>query len=350
MLQNIKLNWQKILLGILMVGIFGLGFLITYLSLKMSNVFVKNPFVSPTPNTFAQTSPKPIDETRSEKGVYNLVLLGYGGAGHDGSLLTDSIIVVHVDTNAKKIVFISIPRDLWYTGDHKINAEASINGFNNVGGAIKNITGLPINYFVMVDFGGFVKVINSLGGITSNVPATFDDPFYPIAGQENNTCGKTETEIQDLKNKYSGYNLETQFTCRYEHLHFDKGETNLNGDTALKFVRSRHGDSDFGRSQRQFAVLSGIGSKLISFQMANKFDDIVNTISQIVKTDLDAGTIKSLIEILGDPKAYSTKQIQLTIDNVLNEGKSNDGAYILIPKSGNLNYSGIKDYIKSNIN
>lgn len=85
MLRNIKLNWQKILLGILMVGIFGLGFLITYLSLKMSNVFVKNPFASPTPNTFSEAPSKPIDETKSEKGVYNLVLLGYGGAGHDGS-------------------------------------------------------------------------------------------------------------------------------------------------------------------------------------------------------------------------------------------------------------------------
>ncbi len=333
-----------------MVGIFGLGFLITYLSLKMGKVFVKNPFISPTPNTYSQASPKPIDETKKEKGVYNVVLLGYGGAGHDGSLLTDSIIVVHVDTNTKKVAFISVPRDLWYTGNHKINAEASINGFNNVGGAIENITGLPVNYFVSVDFGGFVKVIDNLGGITVQVPATFDDPFYPIAGQENNTCGKTEAEIQVLKNKYSGYNLETQFTCRYEHLHFEKGEVNLDGANALKFVRSRHGDSDFDRSLRQFAVLTGIGNKLVSFKIANKFDDIVNTISQIVKTDLDAGTIKSLVTILGDPNAYSTKQIQLTIDNVLSEGKSSEGAYILTTKTGNFNYSGIQDYIKSNLN
>jgi len=346
---NFKLNWQKILIGILMVGIFGLGFLITYLSLKMGKVFVKNPFASPTPNAFANASPKPIDESKNEKGIYNVVLLGHGGAGHDGSLLTDSIIVVHVDTNTKKIAFVSIPRDLWYTGGHKINAEASMNGFNNVEGAIENITGLPINYFVSVDFSGFVKVIDNLGGITVQVPATFDDPFYPIAGQENNLCGKTETEVFELKNKYTGYDLETQFTCRYEHLHFEKEETKLDGTTALKFVRSRHGDSDFGRSLRQFAVLSGIGNKLVSFQIANKFDDIVNTISQIVKTDLDAGTIKSLVQILGDPNAYTTKSIQLSTDNVLNQSTSSDKQYILMPKDGNFNYSGIQDYIKSNL-
>lgn len=349
MFKNISINWQKILIGFLVIGIFGLGFFITYLSLKMSKVFVKNPFISPTPNAFAKASPKPIDETNKEKGVYNVVLLGYGGTGHDGSLLTDSIIVVHIDTNTKKIVFISIPRDLWYTGNHKINAEASINGFNNIGGAIKNITGLPINYFVSVDFGGFVKIIDNLDGITAQVPATFDDPFYPITGQENNTCGKTEAEIQVLKNKYSGYNLETQFICRYEHLHFEKGETKLDGATALKFVRSRHGDSDFGRSLRQFAVLGGIGNKLVSFQIANKFDSIVNTISQIVKTDLDAGTIKSLVQILGDPNAYTTKQIQLSTDNVLNQSTSSDKQFILTPKDGNFNFSGIKDYVNSNI-
>lgn len=342
----LKTNWQKILLGFLMTGIFGLGFLITYLSLKMSNIFVPKP--SPTPNIFAEATPRPVEEVQSEKGIYNVLLLGYGGAGHDGSLLTDSIIVIHVDTNNKKVGLISIPRDL-YTGSRKINAEASINGFNNVGSIITTITGLTVNYFVSVDFSGFTKIIDNLEGITVKVPKTFDDPFYPITGEENNTCGKSEAEIQELKNKYSGYNLETQFTCRYEHLHFDQGEINLDGKTALKFVRSRHGDNDFGRSQRQFAVLSGVANKLMSFQIANRFESIVNTISQIVKTDLDAGTIKSLVQIFGDPKSYSTKEIQLTTDNVLNEGKSQEGSYILTPKAGTTNFSEIREFVKGEL-
>jgi len=347
MLNIIKAKWQDILIGILLVGIFILGFFISYFAFKLSNIFVPKP--TATPNVFAIATPKPIEQTNKQVGTYNILLLGYGGAGHAGSLLTDSMIIVHIDTNSKKITFVSVPRDLWIPGNRKVNAEGSIIGFSNVGSTIASITGLPINYFVSVDFGGFVKVIDDLGGITSQVPATFDDPFYPITGQENNTCGFTNDQIDALKAKYSGYQLETQFTCRYEHLHFDKGQTGLDGATALKFVRSRHGDSDFGRSARQFAVLQGIEAKLISFQAANKFNDIVNTLSNIVKTDLDAGTIKSLVTIFGDPKAYNFNQIQLTTDNVLNSSTSSDGQFILVPKTGNFNFSGIQSYLQSSV-
>lgn len=156
----------------------------------------------------------------------------------------------------------------------------------------------------------------------------------------------TEDQINALKAKYSGFDLEKQFTCRYEHLHFDKGPTNLDGATALKFVRSRHGDSDFGRSLRQLAVLAGIENKLISFQATGKLDDIINTLLNIVVTDLDAGIIKTLLSVLGDPKAYTIKQIQLTTDNVLTESTSSDRQFILIPKAGNFNFDGVKTFIK----
>lgn len=347
MFAKIKPHWQNILIGTLLVGIFALGFFIAYEGLKLTKVFTKNPLIS-TPNPYSNATPAPLDD-QNQKGVYNVLFLGFGGAGHDGSLLTDSIIIIHVDTNAKKAALISVPRDLWVTGNRKINAEGTIVGFGNIGGSIQNVTGLHINYFVAVDFNGFVKIIDDLGGISVQVPATFSDPFYPVTGQENNTCGMSLDQINALKAKYSGYQLETQFTCRYEQLHFDKGPANLDGTTALKFVRSRHGDSDFGRSLRQFAVLVGVEGKLITFQGAGKFDDIVSTVSQIVKTDLDAGTIKSLIQVFGDPKTYSVKQIQLTTANVLNESKSGDGAYILIPKAGNLNFSEVKSYISGQL-
>jgi anionic cell wall polymer biosynthesis LytR-Cps2A-Psr (LCP) family protein len=310
----------------------------------------KKPTATATPNAFANASPKPIGENPQQKGVYNVLFLGYGGAGHDGALLTDSMIIIHVDTNTHKAVLISVPRDLWVTGGQKVNSIGSSSGFQNVGPVITSITGLPINYYVSADFGGFTKIIDDLSGVTVQVPVTFDDPFYPITGQENNTCGMTNDQINALKSKYSGYSLETQFICRYEHLHFDKGPTTLDGTTALKFVRSRHGDSDFARSLRQFAVLQGVENKLISFQMANKFDDIVGTLFNIVKTDLDAGTVKSLVQVFGDPKVYSIKQIQLTTDNVLNQSTSSDGQFILVPKTGMFDFSGVKSYIKDNLN
>lgn len=343
---------QNIILGVVLIVVFIIGFTSTYFTLKISNIFVKTPTPTPQATTSTQTPINfaPAPEITKEKGVYNTVLLGYGGAGHDGSLLTDSIIVVHINTNNKTAALISIPRDLWVTGNHKINAEASINGFQNEGGVIKNVTGLPTDYFVSVDFGGFVKLIDNLGGISVNVPKTFDDPLYPITGLENETCGKSADEIAQLKTKYSDYQLEIQFTCRYEHLHFDKGSTNLDGATALKFVRSRHGDSDFGRSERQFAVLKGILAKLISLHSFDKTNSTIDTLSKIVRTNLNVAGIRSLLEVIGNTRDYKITDIHLNLDNVLNESKSAQGAYILVPKAGVFDFSQIKGFINANIN
>jgi anionic cell wall polymer biosynthesis LytR-Cps2A-Psr (LCP) family protein len=339
---------KKVSIGIACAIIFAFGFAASYFGLGFTKTNDKKPIatLTPTPVAYSKVTPAPIT---NPKGVFNLLFLGYGGAGHDGALLTDSIIIVHVDTNTGKAALISVPRDLWIPGNHKINAEGSINGFGNVGSTIQSVTGQHIDYYVSVDFGGFTKLIDDLGGVTVQVPKTFDDPFYPITGQENNTCGFSLDQINALKAKYSGYQLETQFTCRYEHLHFNQGSTNLDGATALKFVRSRHGDSDFGRSLRQFAVLVGVENKLVSAQAIGKLDSIIGTLFTIVKTDLNPGTVKTLLTVFGDPAKYKITQIQLTTDNVLNEGKSSDGQYILVPKAGMFDFSGIKSYINSQI-
>jgi len=343
---------RGLFLGILLSLVFIVGFGITYLTLVISKAGNKN---IPTPTPVAVNDSQnnvnfgEASDIVSEKGVYNTVLLGYGGAGHAGSLLTDSIIVLHVNTNNKTATLISIPRDLWVNGNHKINAEASINGFANMGGVIKSVTGLSVDYFAAVDFSGFKRLIDHLGGITVNVPKTFDDPFYPIEGLENDTCGKSADEIASLKAQYSDYQLETKFTCRYEHIHFDQGTANLDGETALKFVRSRHGDSDFGRSERQFAVLKGILSKMVSTNAFGNSSKIIEDLTSIVKTNLSMPAIKSLVGVIGDTGQYKINNIHLTTENLLNEGKSSQGGYILNPKAGMFNFSEIKSYISQNI-
>lgn len=331
---------KKIFIGIFFLIIFIVGFCLSYFGLKLSKIFVSTPTPLSQTDSPVKYNP-PQTKVDDQKGIFNTVLLGYGGEGHSGSYLTDSIIIVHVNTLTKKAALISIPRDLWVTGNHKINAEASINGFANVGNPIRDVTGLPITYFVSTDFGGFAKLIDNLGGITVNVPKTFDDPFYPILGQENNVCGKTEDEIFVLKNKFTGFDLEKQFTCRYEHLHFDKGPVNVNGITALKFVRSRHGDNDFGRSERQFAILKAIVSKYPI--------KTIDTLSKMVRTNLDIKTIRDLIDVFGNPNDYKISEILLTTDNVLTMSTSTDRQFILIPKAGMFDFSQIKTYIGVNI-
>ncbi len=340
---KINISRENLIIGLILLGVFIFGFTVTYFTLTLSKVFVpKGVGVQDNGTPIPLGTPMDISP---QKGVFNILLLGSGGGGHSGGGLTDSLIIVHVDTNTKTAGLISVPRDLWVSGNRKINAEASVNGIQNVGSVIKNVTGLPINYYVSIDFDRFISLIDSLGGIQVDVPKTFSDNFYPVKGLENETCGFTGPEIDSFKAKYSGFELEKNFICRYEQIHYEKGPADLNGASALKFVRSRHGDSDFGRSQRQFAILKGISKKLVSGNSPDKTNKMVETLSKMIKTDLNLSTIRSLIEVFGSPDAYKLTEVQLTTGNVLREGKSGDGQYILTPKAGNFNFTEVKNYI-----
>lgn len=339
-----KIKSSKWLLSLFLSAVFILGFAITYFVLNISNTPAKQN-VSNTQNAYADTEPEPLETSR--EGIFNVLFLGYGGGTHSGGGLTDSIIVVHIDSNAKKYVLISIPRDLMVQGGRKLNSEASINGYSGTSSAITGITGLPIDNYVAISFAQFTNMIDNLGGVLVEVPTTFTDNLYPIAGKENDTCGKTEDEINALKAQYSDFNLEKQFTCRYETISYQKGQAILHGTDALKFVRSRHGDNDFARSARQFAVLKGVLAKLISLNSLNKLDSTISTLFEMVKTDLTLGKIKTLLEAFGEASNYTGTEIQLTTDNYLTEGRSAEGAYVLYPKAGTYNYSEIKNHISS---
>jgi len=339
-----KLKSSKKAFVIFLASVFVVGCVSTYLTLKITKMFVKEASVK-TSDAYSKASPEPVDE--SKKGIFNVVFLGYGGGNHSGGGLTDSIIVLHVNSNTKRYTLISVPRDLWIQGGRKVNAEATINGYQGSSSAIGGITGLSIDNFVAIDFGSFVKLIDSLGGINVDVPASFTDNLYPIEGKENDVCGISEDQINALKAQYSDFNLEKQFTCRYETVSYEKGPATLDGTAALKFVRSRHGDSDFGRSARQFAVLKGIANRLISLKSVSKLDSTIDALSNMVKTDLTLGKIKTLLEAFGDTSSYTGTEISLTTENYLTEGKSSAGAYILYPKAGMYNYGEIKSYISS---
>lgn len=264
--------------------------------------------------------------------LINVLLLGQGGDGHSGGSLSDSIILVSVDTLNKKVGLISIPRDLWFSG-HKINEDPSIKD------AVASIVGFSVPNYISIDFNGFKKMIDSFGGIEVDVKKAYIDNFYPVKGLENETCGKTNEEIASLHQKYSGFELEKNFTCRYEKIEY-AGISKMGGESALKYVRSRHGDSDFGRSRRQFEVLTAITKKA-------KMEDL-EKIFGIVKTNFNVSEIKKIISKVGNILDYKIISIQLTDENVLVSSKSSGGAYILIPKDGQNNFKGIQSFIKSN--
>ncbi len=367
--------YKKYLQILFIIIIFSASGFITYKILLSK--FTKNNESSSNKQT--ETGGSPASPIIGKSQSINLLMLGYGGAGHDGGNLSDVIIVVNVNSTRKVATFISIPRDLWVQipvrsdlkQNFKINAayaignddkryglkEPQYRGETGAGNLIKKVvsdtTALRINNYIAVDFEHFKNLIDTLGGIEVEVPITFNDYYYPIKGQENATCGFSIEKISELHQKYSGDSLNQQFTCRYEHLHFDKGVQKIDGETALKFVRSRHSSEDggdFARSRRQKAVLLGMKDKLISLSSVKKIDEIFNEFKGLVRTDIDVNSLKQLSKILGSPKDYKLNFVSLNDENVLLSSKSLDGQFILIPKEGENVWVGLQKYINDEIN
>jgi polyisoprenyl-teichoic acid--peptidoglycan teichoic acid transferase len=323
--------------------------------------FLQKPKTTPTApdetnNESEHLAPQPLPSPATQ-GIYNILLMGTGDVGHPGGGLTDSINVLHLDTVQKKATLIFLPRDLWVNNSDgssrmKINEAYFKGGFAEAKKVASGITNLPIQYAIAVDFNGFAQIIDGLGGVEITIEKAFDDYFYPIKGKELELCGMSNEEIARVNQTMSGFELEKQFTCRYEHLHFDAGTTKVDGATALKFTRSRHSaqdGSDYARGARQQIVLVGIKNKLISLEALKSVDKWFNKFIKLVKTDLDLDSAKAIAGYIANPESYQVSNVVPSESNILKAGKSTSGQFILIPKAGDNNWSELQDLIKKQI-
>lgn len=269
-------------------------------------------------------------ETSKDAKTFNILLTGHGGVGHSGGGLMDAIIVVNVNVTDKKATLISFPRDFWFSG-HKINADPSLKD------ALTGVTGLPISNSIAIDFNSFVKMIDSIDGITVDVKKAYTDNFYPVRGKENELCDFSPEKVTELHQKYSSFELEKQFTCRYETISYGVGLNEMTGEEALKYVRSRHGGNDFERSRHQFEVLKAILQKANIASVSKAF--------AFVTTDLDLVKVQTMLSAIGNPLEYTVSYLGISDQNVLVNSKSPQGAYILVPKEG----QNIKDYMKESL-
>ncbi len=303
----------------------------------------------------------------------NVLLLGIGGGNHDGPNLTDTIILANIDQKKDKVTLISIPRDMWFPDiDQKINAAYAIGQAKKPGlgllmaeAAVGKITGQEIDYGVRIDFSGFVKAVNLVGGLDINVDNTFDDYQYPIDGMENASCGHTQAEIQAMSND-SQDQLVKDFPCRYKHLHFNKGPQHMDGETALEFVRSRHATgvegSDFARSKRQEKVIKAFKDKILSPQTLlnpSKIISLYDTLKSSIDTDISQNEYDDFIRLAEEMKnakiqsaVIDTGDPATNRNGLLNESSVlSDYGYTsaLLPVLGNGNYSQIQKYISCEI-
>lgn len=289
------------------------------------------------------------------------LLLGFGGPGHDGPFLTDAILLVHIDFESAVIGLISIPRDLWVTlptgAQAKINAALTLgedrrrlvaSGAHVSKAMAETVTGLDVDYFIGIDFVGFKRVVGEeLRGIEVEVSQTLSDRWYPIRGEELNPCGKTPEEIADLTARYSGFELERQFSCRYRHVYFEPGLVRMEGGDALAYARSRHGSAggDFSRSRRQHEVLLGIRNRLMSLESARSWPELFNQLVRHTTTDLDLELVGYLRPALQKANQFEVKSIVIDTNNVLTTGRTAGGQFILKPKAGLDTWSDVHDFI-----
>lgn len=283
------------------------------------------------------------------KNTLGVLLLGYGGAGHQGGFLADVIMIAFFDFDRNNLSFVSIPRDTWYEG-YKVNSLLSVKDkaleTSRIKTAVSKITGLPLQYVLAVDFVGFQRLIGeNFKGIKVDVPETFQDDWYPIRGEEVNPCGKSSEEITTLTNTLSGFELEKQFPCRYEKIYFPKGENTMHGGEALKYVRSRHSSSDFARSERQKVILLGLRDKIFSAGFVKDAAAFFKNATKNISTDLDLKSLEIILPNLQKTPALAVKNITLSTENVFQSSKGPQGQFILSPKES---WDAVRAYVDAN--
>ncbi|HUQ84709.1 MAG TPA: LCP family protein [Candidatus Limnocylindrales bacterium] len=314
-------------------------------------------------------------KTTDEKRV-NILLLGIGGGTHDGPDLTDTMIFASIDVPSKKVTLVSIPRDLWMPElQQKVNFAYAHGEVKRKGGGIlesrasvEKLLGQEIDYVFRMDFDGFVKAIDMVGGLEIMVDNSLDDSQYPLTGKENDSCGLSEEKIASLSAELAtGSATEDEaFPCRYERLQFAKGLQKMDGISALKFVRSRHAKdgegSDFARSKRQEKVINAFKEKIFS---ANTFLNPVRLISladvfkDSIDTDIKNDEYDDFVKLAQKIKGAKTKSVILDLGSeaenryglltqppITREYKNQ---YVIIPRTGNGRYDEIQKYVKCEI-
>ncbi len=258
-------------------------------------------------------------------------------------ILTDTIIVISVGKTSSDIKIISIPRDLWVK--IKDGQFSKINEVYVYGGGPETVAkvagevlGIPIHYFVVVGFDGFKDFVSTLGGVSVTVENTLDDYLYPIEGKEQDNCGLVPENLSEEEIQKSLIDACFVFECRCEHVHIEKGEQVLDGETALKFVRSRHGEngegSDFARAKRQQILIIAVKNKLLTMGVLTnpiKVKELYDLYKKYVITNIGIGEIDEFYNL---SKNLNMDNIKMA---VLNNGEDESkGGLFFTPQNSSL--------------
>jgi LCP family protein required for cell wall assembly len=264
-----------------------------------------------------QATPTLIPTSEPWEGIdrVNILLMGIDRRPGEAFISrTDTMMLVSLDPVTESATILSIPRDLYVLipgyGRDRINTAFVYGsaGNNPIGGAalamqtVEYNLGVPVNHYVLVDFSAVINGINSLGGIDVNVPVTINDPTFP--------------------------NMDYGF----DPLFIPAGLNHFDGAMALKYARTRHQDSDFGRAARQQQVLLAVRQKAADLGFTGLITQASSLYQQVengVRTDLSLEQMIRLASAVNGIDSDSIRNEVLDYDYV-SSYLTESGAQVLI--------------------
>lgn len=246
------------------------------------------------------------------------LLLGTDRREDDPFAKTDTIMVLRVDPNSRSAVLVSIPRDVCLekceTEPYRINTVLFLEGADSLRERVADLVGFPIDYHVTMDFDGFVEIVDLFGGVDVSVERDIFDYKYPNASDDG-----------------------------FDPFILRAGTHRLDGDAALKYVRTRWEDpeGDFGRMERQQQFLTSIRDQILTPESIVKAPALVGRVISMFESNLPIAKIPSLakLSLQIPPSALKVANIDYTESRVY-PAEGENGAKVLIP-----NVSLIQRYI-----
>ncbi|MEN6391822.1 MAG: LCP family protein [Syntrophomonas sp.] len=258
MMDKIKANYKQILIGL---GVFILFFGGGALAGKF----------------FGSGFKQSIMEMVSQGKVVNILIMGIDARDMSANSRSDTMILASIDTKNKKVVMVWIPRDTRI--EPSAGKQVKINSINLTKGpegscqVVGDLLGTKVDYYVITNFWGFEKIIDTLGGVTI-----------------------------DVETDFKHYDPDP-----YLNINIPKGTQRLNGENALKYVRYRGGPTaDIGRTQRQAKFLKALAKEVLQPKTITKLPDLVPQLMDSVKTNIP---MTDLVYLVSAAKDFTNSEI-----------------------------------------
>ncbi|MFP3895516.1 MAG: LCP family protein [Anaerolineales bacterium] len=281
--RDLKAALATLLIVLLIAGAFYSGYLF-FSTVRALTARATPPFSSPNVQagtTVGGTPEEELPDVVEERERINILFLGIDQRNDEtGPWRTDTMILLSIDPATDSAAILSIPRDLWTSvpgfGETRINTAHFLGDRHDYPGSgvalakktVSQTFGVPVHHYIRINFSGFEKIIDEIGGITIDVEKAIYDPEYPD--------GNRGTMVVDIP----------------------AGLQQMDGETALQYARSRHGNSDFDRMRRQQAVIMAVRDKVLSLDMpVSRIPKLIEVAGDTVKTDLTLEEMLALAKI-----------------------------------------------------